>query len=410
MRKYIQLVLIIAAITSIFLVIIYERKYSKMKMVLEVLNSFGNREEISKLKHYKTTTKPDIRLQEENSWIHVIDSLYLNSAFYEYDKIKNISSVIILAIILDKSTELSDIKCYLWYENYPIPLLGVAKLEMQTSDYLGFFIRCSSSSDVSKVPYGVTVTYKSTNSSLITISRFIENTNLVFCVEPLPSGFQDCVLLAEYLTFHNNLGTNHFIIYDRGISPKCRKLLEFAKISEYSIDILKWNYPRTILDKKVYQMDCFARSLLIYNANNVVITKLNEFLVPKLNNLTKILENIDDKAQYKISVHQFCTEYPDIVAETLKFPFLTLKYNKRLEKDISSGVLYKKSDLSLWTNMKNEKKENLYSDQMALHRYEKCHFNYANTAHKYIQDMCMMKYKDLFFMSPLFKYIDDKTL
>ncbi|XP_067141264.1 uncharacterized protein [Centruroides vittatus] len=404
MRKYIQLALVIAAVTSIILVIIYERKYSKMKMVLEVLNSFGNREEFSKLKHHKTTVRPEIRIKEEVSWIHIVDSLHLYSAFWERDK--NTSSVIILAMILDMSTQLSDVECFLWYDNYPTPLLGTVKLEEQSNKYSGFFVKCIPS-NINKVPYGVTLSFKSVNSSLINISRHTENASFVFCVEPLSSGFQDVILLAEHLTFHNNIRKSHFIIYDEGISPKSRKLLEYAKINKYKVDILKWNYPGGALDKDIYHLDCFARSLLVYNTNNVMITTLNEFFVPKHQNLTKILENT---IQYKFNVYQFCTEYPDIVAETLKFPFLTLKYTKRLAKNVSTITLYKKPALSIWrkNKVKNNNREILYSDQIVLHRYEKCYLEHTHIVHKHVQDTSMMLYKDVLFTSPLFKYIEGK--
>lgn len=405
MRKYIQLVLVVIAVASISLMLLYERKYSKMKMILEILNGFNYKQPVTKPQLViETTHEP--HFIPNPTWEHLSDSLYLYSAYWQ--NTTNECTTLLLATSAPVP-ESSNIQCYLWYDGQLEAVLGKVEIKTYATDSSDFFVSCSQL-DKSIVPYGITISYKSRNSSLISVSSSSKRYQMAACLETLSTAFQDTILLAEFLIFHQYVGVDYFVIYEKGLSPVARRLADRARHLGYKIDILHWNYPSGEAGENAQLLDCLARSFLVYDTNNVATLKLRQFLVPKsANNLTEIMKKLKNASSYKPSFLHFCNEFPiDVVAKTLNFPFISLKYTKHLVMKASPvPMIYRKSPPSQWNyKQKTGSIQTVPAEDVMLYVYGNCYLLPHEFSKHYTEDVTMTHYKNVFFTSLLYRYLE----
>lgn len=306
MRRYQQLLLFIISVVSVTLVLIYRHEYNRLHYVLEVFNFFGapcnfTDLQISNniLNHHDWGPDP---VWQEN------DVGYVYSAFWDKNEAK--------ALGISETAKETPRYCYLWYEDKEKPVIGKFKYSKLGHDemnkYTLFVYHCNV--PINQVPYAVSFIGSKNlpylkKILLRNVDVFQLNFNMTICV--LPTSFDKFTLL-EFLSFHQVIGIDSFIVYNSAIPHKLMKTLSnFSTRLGIKITFLPWNYPKAEgnLTRLIIENDCVLRA--IGESKNLITLETNEYIVPtKYHNFNELLSDFNGKSQrLSLPVQDFCVMY-----------------------------------------------------------------------------------------------------
>lgn len=306
MKKYHQLLLLALSVTSLTLFLVYRHEYNRLHYVLEVFNFFGQPCNFSDLQ------KTDILFSQkdwgsEPVWQEIEDG-YVFSAFLT-EKIE------VKAIAIQSEGRSLPRNCYLWFEEKKKPVPAKFKFSKISYDehtgVTAYFYFCSMSS-LSSMPYAVSFSLRSRKEGdmkKIVLTNSLEHNlsiNTTICVSP--SMFSKKRFI-EFISFHNLLGIDTFIFYNREIPHRLSKIIRnLSNRLALNAAFLPWNYPKfdTSLTRLIIENDCILRT---FGQSKYVITlEINEYIVPtKASTINNMLQNFpNDFHRLSLPVQKFC--------------------------------------------------------------------------------------------------------
>lgn len=389
MRKYYQLILLITSVVSVSLLLIYRHEYNRLRYVLEVFNFFGKPADCS---------LPDIlnssSLHYDWGPVPVWTSNQDQDVFIYSAYLKNENSA--EALIIHKQLIIPF--CYLWLEKHNEPIIGSIKYsmlhELNDNNLALYKYECHGDS-VPERPYAVSFsTIKSNNLKRIPLNPLVKKKHDFSTICVIPSDTYSKREIVEFLSFHQILGFNTFIIYDNNIPYKFMRTLQKISI-KLGLELVSypWNYPYSNTKlRNIIEEDCLLRTK--DKSRNTIILNWNEFIVPR---------------NYETISTLF--DYFDPTNKTNRFGIKTLNFcledNDKREPSILHSLHYDPLDSTeeLFLHRSNSIKNKIINTQeismnvAAVHRYILC-----DTSKKYSKtESVMLKFSNLMRKSTLYK-------
>lgn len=332
MRKYYQAALAIIAIVSLLSLLFYRHEYIKLRYVLEVLNYFGKPNQRDVETNCTTVppvfSKLNLKLDEPlSSWQRLDDDLYVYSAY-------SIREQQVQAIGFGSLDSIKDMQCEMFFENEVIPVLGVFKYVLINSNsdvtnvpsnYNGYHFHCTHTR--SKVPVGIAFVTKSNsdinNMPVLPVKSQLQSlnyTNAGICVVPPLVKQLHPLEMLSFISFHDLIGMNNFIIYDFGVFNEFNSYMKNLPKAEnlygkFTYTVIPWNFPFFGIDRNVIrdiiEADCLYRT---YNKVKYVATlSWEEYVVLKYHHsLINVMADHKKSRlkadRYKLTSLTFCTE------------------------------------------------------------------------------------------------------
>lgn len=317
------------------------------------------------------------------------DGGYLYSAFWAKGEAK--------AVAAETSVEGVAKSCVFWFEDDRKPISGKFTYtlidskddfgETGPNELSAFLYRCRLESKF--VPYAVSFPKKGLIES--DVSRVTFSTkerrkikfNTTVCVAPSPSSK---VQLLEFLSYHQLVGVDSFVIYDGGIPYRLKKIItNMSSRLGFKVAFLPWNYPRR--DSRIFfQEDCVLRT--INESRNVIPLSMDEYVVPtKHSSLNGLLEEFKGPSEkLNFPVLYFCVRYRN------------KKQPVALQNTRVSGRLSKKNTVySVFRNSGGTGGQSLVNEGMldkgfaSIHKYVECNWEDDEDKYSY-NDNSIMKY------------------
>lgn len=358
MRKYYQLTLVIISVISIVSLLIYRHEYNRLRYVLEVLNFFGTPGQSFSANDCTSSNVThlsyDILGFREHipSWQRISGTYSIYSAYW--DSSEGHSQVKAIGVgIINGDT---NFKCHIWFEDESEPVPGNFSFLilddkenvnhiLKPSKGLGFnahFLHCKPSATFgtpigvsfynlsSHVPFKPFIPVQSVEDRAI-----IENGTLV-CVAPslIPGTSKSSVI--EFLTYHQFVGINDFIVYDQTLPSQFPMVLQNRVVQErfnLRVLFLPWNFPYSAADnarilRLALEKDCVMRAT--GRVRNIVVLSWNDYIVPKIyHSLAVMLDNLDSIRKsttiFNLPTLKFCTDLPDDPQSDISLPMAARK-------------------------------------------------------------------------------------
>lgn len=379
MRKYIQLLLVIVCIISVFSLLVYRHEYYRLRYVLEVLNFFGkpglsevefcgpgfNATLLSEL--MQNSSLPS--LESPPVFQQIDDNFYAYSSFIRhnprYTGLKDQFIYETDTIAVGKKNFKPKFGCHFWMEDGDKPKVGKFKWRplkfMDNADDFELYIfHCGLLRDIG-VPIGLSFYANNVDSvpiynsihKLVSVNtnkhkrensaiKFVNNLELTACIVPNKIPLVSKSSIIEFLAYHEMMGITEFNIYDSSISFDVTKRINLLpdELTKWKVRFYPLNYPFSFskaynIVRNVVELDCVYRHLqidkeLYSRTSHVVLLSWNEFLVPRYHHhLKNLLNDVDPMRKVRrsdLSSLTFCTnqrndpkvkpDYPEIVKKT----------------------------------------------------------------------------------------------
>lgn len=311
MRKYAQLGLVIICVLSIGGLLVMERRYSHMKVFLEVADMFQTSD--AKLKCHQQLESLRTQLERtylalthsvEPSWKQTALSGFIYTAFYSPHDAK----VTLLMVAPTKPGA-----CRLWLDQRTvIDVVATVSVLASTNDHWAMAVHCSNT-NVTTTPLMVEVSGVSLPIEVLAApaSTLSISENVAVCVRPLNISSADEIELAEFMTYYNRLGVANFYVYDEGLPTNVKTFVKRAGFIQTSLNsqLIQWNVPVSVdesLMEAILKADCLLRSGL--TSKYVAVLKLNEYFVIRRDqfNMTSLLAAVLQPGQVSNYVAVFC--------------------------------------------------------------------------------------------------------
>ncbi|KAK7793626.1 hypothetical protein R5R35_004860 [Gryllus longicercus] len=344
MRKYYQLTLVVVSVISVVSLLIYRHEYNRLRYVLEVLNFFGTPGQSASASECApfnvTRLNYDILGFREHlpTWQRISSTYSVYSAFWEASDGSN--RVKAVGIGLMKSEP--NFKCHVWFEDETDPVPGkfsyllledkdntVGNFKLPKGDGLNaHFLYCKPQASLG-IPTGVSFYVSTTHVPFkpfipvqsIDDRTIVENSTLV-CVAPNSLPVVSKTSVVEFLSYHQLVGINDFIVYDRTLPSQFPVVLQNRVVQErfnLRVLFLPWNFPYSAVDndravRLAVEKDCVMRAW--GKVRNVVVLSWNDYIVPKLfRSLAVMLDNLESDRKitlrFSLPTLVFCTDLAD---------------------------------------------------------------------------------------------------
>ncbi|XP_076258674.1 uncharacterized protein LOC143195444 [Rhynchophorus ferrugineus] len=356
MKKYQRLLLTLTSVASVSLFLVYRHQYNRLHHVLEVFNFFGTPCNITELQRSE-----GVRLEYDwgplNVWKDVDSKWYIYNAFLSHHN--NIQGITVRS-----NSKVWPKTCFLMYEDevkYRTGKLYAEKfLEDKHSDLAAFIYTCNFSNHVDK-PYMIAFKAQSHSKfSSVLVTRNIGNKivlNTTICV--LVNNYSKKALL-EFLSFHNILGVNSFIIYyEQNIPYKLIKILKnFSDNLNIWLNFLPWNLPFLVPDNFttfLLEKDCEFRTK--GHAKYSILLSLNEYVMPYGD--SAISKSLD------LPIKELCLNHINKNRPIILQNFESVDNHKFSEV---KRVYRSRSK----THMEYNSESSIFDKSCVIYRYEKC--------------------------------------
>lgn len=444
MKKYTQLALIVVCILSVLALLICERRYANMKVILEVMDVFETKEaaikcdrQIELLRRSQLDSGAAVTPVVFPVWREVfVDesfSLHVYSAFWDVaEDGTNVSRVV---AVVERDLPV-DFKCFLWFDSvHSVRSDALAVVKLDADGYSTSVLLECAVRGVSIEPVGVSFSFTSV-SGRVEKSRVIplESThssavarNFTLCVPPLVSTVTP-LTLVEFVVYHRHVGADDFIFYDSDALPDAKRLLAAVPGRTLaSLNLLSWNLPNRFsnVSDSVRIADCLLRSRR--RARNAIFLETNQYISMRtakdLGQLTHGLKSLavprhgrNETPLVLFHTHYFCDEFSDdIVASSLQIRFLTqrkVKYHRLSEKHkvflVASG--FSKDVVASLRSANHPVGDNILVPERSavVNVYRECGslFPVRNTREHYVPDMHMTNFRSLLYSSKLYHYFE----
>ncbi|KAK8765064.1 hypothetical protein V5799_032330 [Amblyomma americanum] len=455
MKKYTQLALIVICILSVLALLICERRYANMKVILEVMDVFETKDAAVKCDRQIELLRRS-QLDSGNAvtpivfpvWREVFafesSSLFVYAAYWDVaDDGANVSRVV---AVVERDLP-ADLVCFLWFDsehNVRADVLTVVTLrgaDQGSGDLASsaVVLECAVR-DVSIEPVGVSfsatsasgrteksqiIPLESTRAPAVNLTR-----NFSVCVPPISAAVTP-LTLVEFVTYHRHLGVDDFVFYDADALPDAKRLLAAVPGRTLaSLNLLPWNLPKRFsnVSDSARIADCLLRTKK--RARNAVFLETNQFVslaaAKDLNELSRGLSSLNPRGHgagnntrtplVLFHTHYFCDEFSDdIVASSLQIRFVTqrkVKYHRLSEKHrvflVASG--FSKQVLTALRSPNHPVEDNVLVPERSavVNVYRECAtlFPVRNTREHYVPDMRMTNFRSLLFSSKLYRYFE----
>ncbi|CAN8004362.1 unnamed protein product [Ixodes hexagonus] len=354
MKKYTQLALIVICIISVLALLVCERRYANMKVILEVMDVFETKDSAVKCERQMEAFRRSHLGSLSGAapavlpvWREVLGGAFsVYSAFWDCESEQNASRVI---VTFEKSLP-PDLRCFVWFDNshhVEADKLGIQVLDVQgtsSAAVLECVVR-----NVSLEPLGVSFSSgnePSVVSQIISLQPTdgIATSNFSVCGPPLASSVTP-LTLAEFTIYHRHIGVEDFVFYDGDALPNAKRLLAAVPATTYAtLTILPWNVPTKFLkvSESARVADCLLRTKR--RSRGTLFLDTNQFVslyrAKDLNELSRGLGAlVDANAADQVTLfhtHYFCDEFSDdVVASSLDIKFVTqrkVRYHRISEK------------------------------------------------------------------------------
>ncbi|XP_017769784.1 PREDICTED: uncharacterized protein LOC108557677 [Nicrophorus vespilloides] len=357
MRKYKQLLLVLLSIVSLSLLLLYRHEYNKLHTVLEVFNFFGQPCNLTDLlesnrvvNHYDWGPNP-IWTEDEN--------IQVFSSFWSSNEVKSIVAV------SDKVNHARS--CFLWYEDQDVPVVSKMRLTQIQKDEDAatsvYFYLCSTTDK--RVPYAVSYSKnnkRNLKKHLIKSDRISVNFSTTVCVPP--SNDMNKRKFSEFLSFHNLIGIQTFIVYT-DLPYRFTKFIEnFSSRLNINITFYQWNFGNDLstLSSTIVENDCLLRTM--NQSRHVITLKVNEYLVPYTHlHLDQVLTDFPSD-QLKVAVQKFCLNYENPQQPIALQNLQSVQEEKTESKVIYRNIVKKSTDVV--------STQGIEKASVSIHRYEYC--------------------------------------
>nr|XP_050023699.1 uncharacterized protein LOC126517913 [Dermacentor andersoni] len=452
MKKYTQLALIVVCILSVLALLICERRYANMKVILEVMDVFETKEaavkcdrQIELLRRSQLDSGGALtpvvfpvwrEVSASESW-----SLFVYSAYWDVaEDGANVSRIVAL---VERDLP-ADLKCLLWFDavhhvradTFAVTTLSTAAAGEHDSTS-AVVLECAVR-DISIEPVAVSFSWTSASGRtddsqvvpLESTRRLPASANVTrnfsVCVPPLVSTVTP-LTLVEFAVYHRHLGVDDFVFYDADSLPDAKRLLAAVPGRTLaSVKLLPWNLPRRFsnVSESARIADCLLRTKK--RARSALFLEMNQFVslaaAKDLNQLARGLYSLhtsDNKTSTPLVLfhtHYFCDEFSDdIVASSLQIRFVTqrkVKYHRLSEKHkvflVATG--FTKSVVAALRSPNHPVENNVLVPERSavVNVYRKCRplLPVRNTREHYVPDMHMTNFRSLLFSSKLYRYFE----
>lgn len=355
MKKYQRLVLIIISIISVGLFLVYRQQYNRLRHVLEVFNFFGTPCNVSELQ------RSDGLLLEHDwgpqpIWQEVDSKGFIYSAFLlQKNKVQGLG-VRHASVAIPKS-------CFLFFEDGNKPVKGklsVSKIsEDKSTGFVAYTYTCVFSFIVDKHPYALA--FKSQSGPKY-VSTLITNNldkkvsfNSTICV--YPSQFSKKSVL-EFLSFHNLLGVESFIMYyEQNFSYTVIKLLKnLSNILNMWISFFPYNLPLFLpknFTRILLEYDCEFRTKA--HSKYSLILNINDYVVPPLDSVNSPMT--------RLPIKKFCLNHMN-----KNKPMILQNFESVDDYNFNDIVRLNKNNISAVTR----KFLTVFDNNCVIYKYEKC--------------------------------------
>ncbi|KAM7286751.1 uncharacterized protein LOC115328520 [Ixodes scapularis] len=433
MKKYTQLALIVICIVSVLALLVCERRYANMKVILEVMDVFETKDSAVKCErqiealrksHFGSlsSTTPAIF----PVWKEVLGGAFsVYSAFWDCESEQNASRV----VIAFENSLPPELRCFIWFDHrhhVEADSVDVQVLDVQgtsSTAVLECLVR-----NVSLEPLGVSFSTadRSVMSHIISLQPTSGNatSNFSVCVPPLASSVTP-LALAEFSIYHRHIGVEDFVFFDGDALPNAKRLLAAVPATTYAtLTILPWNVPAKFVDvaESARIADCLLRTKR--RSRNTVFLDTNQFVslyqAKDLNQLSRGLSTlVDADAVDQVTLfhtHYFCDEFSDdVVASSLDIKFVTqrkVRYHRVSEKHsvflVKPG--FSKAIVAALRNPNHPVEGNVLVPERSavVNVYRECRslFPVRNTRENYVPDMQMTRFRGLLYTSKLYRYFE----
>lgn len=279
MRKYTQLGLVIICLLSVGGLLVMERRYSHMKVFLEVTDLFQTSD--AKVKCHKQmeslrTTLEGAYLDQthrvEPNWRQTASSSFVYSAFY----LANDTKATILLVASTKPT-----LCRLWFEGRAGPQTeSSVRIISSAGDLSAMQMNCTNA-NATATPQAVEVDGVLLPLETVPPPAPAAGDSVAICIRSLTVSAEE-IRLAEFLTYYSHLGVTDFYAYDQSLSSAVKTAMRRAGFIDTSlrVQLLAWNTPALMnnsLTDAVLKADCLLRSAT--TSKFTAVMGLDEFFV-----------------------------------------------------------------------------------------------------------------------------------
>lgn len=456
MKKYTQLALIVVCIFSVLALLICERRYANMKVILEVMDVFETKEaavkcdrQIELLRRSQLDSGGALTPVVLPVWREVFASeswsLFVYSAYW--DVAEDGANVSRIVAVIERDLP-ADLKCLLWFDGvhhvradtFAVTTLSAAAANEDDSTS-AVVLECAVR-DISIEPVAVSFSWTSASGRadrsqvvpLESTRRFLGSMNATrnfsVCVPPLVSTVTP-LTLVEFAVYHRHVGVDDFVFYDADSLPDAKRLLAAVPGRTLaSVKLLPWNLPRRFsnVSESARIADCLLRTKK--RAHSALFLETNQFvsltaakdlnqLARGLNSLSSRAHTVDNKTGAPLVLfhtHHFCDEFSDdIVASSLQIRFVTqrkVKYHRLSEKHkvflVATG--FTQSVVAALRSPNHPVESNVLVPERSavVNVYGKCRplLPVRNTREHYVPDMHMTNFRSLLFSSKLYRYFE----
>uniref|UniRef100_A0A224YF08 Glycosyltransferase family 92 protein n=1 Tax=Rhipicephalus zambeziensis TaxID=60191 RepID=A0A224YF08_9ACAR len=449
MKKYTQLALIVICILSVLALLICERRYANMKVILEVMDVFETKEaavkcdrQIELLRRSQLDSGGALTPVVFPVWREVFASqswsLFVYSAYW--DVAEDGANVSRIVAVVERDLP-ADLDCLLWFDgvhhvrsdSFAITTLSAAA-SSEGDSTSAVLLECAVR-DVSIEPVAVSFSWttasgRADKSQLVPLESTSPSNatqNFSVCVPPLVSTATP-LTLVEFVVYHRHVGVDDFVFYDADSLPDVKRLLAAVPGRTLaSVKLLPWNLPRRFsnVSESARIADCLLRSKK--RARNALFLQTNQFLslaaAKDLDQLAGDLKFLSSRGNdtrraplVLFHTHYFCDEFSDdIVASSLQIRFVTqrkVKYHRLSEKHrvylVATG--FTKDAVATLRSPNHPVEDNVLVPERSavVNVYGKCSplFRVRNTREHYVPDMHMTNFRSLLFSSKLYRYFE----
>lgn len=371
------MLLIIISVFSLTLLLVYRHEYNRLRYVLEVFNFFGQPCNFSELitsgnilNHHDWGPDP-VWTQEDSVFVF---SSHLTSQ-------QQLQSLVV------KSPKSGHAKnCYLWFDdNEWKPKVGKLRYQnlFTNNSYEGYYYICEWTE--AATPYAVSYSKKQLVKNIIVQNNDISNKfKMTMCVPP--TKFLTKRFLSEFLSYHNLVGVDSFIVYSNALPHKTVKLINnLSRQLNFNISFYSYNFPQYF--EEIVVEDCRLRTLK--QSNYSVLMEVNEYMTPRSGK--DIFIALKSKTgMFKLPILKFC------INEQISTKPISLQ-NIYLVRDVEK--LVKVVNVHNNDNNVPGNESGLISSNNNIQRYVFC----LDALAKVYADDTILKFSDDFIKSTLFQ-------
>lgn len=436
MKKYTQLALIVTCIAAVLALLVCERRYASMKVILEVMDVFETKDSAVKCeKQIKALQQSQLGFLSGVTpsvlpvWTEVLGgAFFAYSAFWDFDdeRGQNLTRVI---VAFEKQMPLN-LKCFVWFDHshyVEADDLNVVSLDTEgdaTSAVLECVVR-----NVSIKPLGVSLATSrdDARSQVLPLQTTSGNatSNFSACIPPLAAAVTP-LTIAEFTIYHRHVGVEDFVFYDRDALPNAKKFMSAIPTLTYStLALLPWNVPRKFagVSDAARVADCLLRTK--GRSRNVLFLQTHQFVsLYKAKDLSQLSRGVDTlrrngegaRQLVLFHTHYFCNEFSDdVVASSLDIKFVTqrkVRYHRVSEKH-SAYIVCPGFSLEKAIAVRNPNEpvgDNILVPERSavINSYRECAslFPVRNSREHYVPDMHMTQFRTLLYSSKLYRYFE----